>query len=86
MTAFDDLASSGNLRYLTNRQLNKAINDFKNSAENTDMHYDILFSTYLDGIQAAARLTPAQARLPAKTSLSSESRSGMMWRKSDHHG
>jgi hypothetical protein len=53
MTAFNDLASSGILRYLTNRRLNKVINEYKNSAENIDMQYNLLYSAYLDGIQAA---------------------------------
>ena len=50
MSAYDDLANSGNLRFVSNKQLKKVINEYKNSADFLDKNYVFAISSYLDYI------------------------------------
>jgi len=50
MNAYDDLANSGNVRFLSNTQLKKVINEYKNSADDLDVSHALAESSYLDYI------------------------------------
>jgi hypothetical protein len=50
MNSYDDLANSGNFRFLSNTQLKKVINEYKNSADVLDLNSAFVTSIYLDQI------------------------------------
>jgi hypothetical protein len=63
MTAFDDLASSGRIRALTNRRLVKVINEYKNSAVGLDLQTGFISSSYYNIVQPAIGLNIALSDL-----------------------
>jgi len=53
MSAYDDLANSGNFRFVSNTQLKKVINEYKNRAEYLDTSFAWAILTYQDYILPA---------------------------------
>jgi len=53
MNAYDNLTNSGNFRFVSNTQLKKVINEYKNSADYLDTSFTWAISTYLDYILPA---------------------------------
>jgi len=53
MNAYDDLANSGNFRFVTNAKFKEVINEYNYSVEVLDIHSAFLTSVYLDHVVPA---------------------------------
>jgi hypothetical protein len=53
MNAYDDLANSGNFRFVRNAEFKRVINEYKNSVDVLDIHSAFLTSVYLDHVVPA---------------------------------